>query len=209
MRAEPRPSLGRRSSRGGARRAAAAAALAALLVIAPGVAKSDPNAETLAKCAACHGPGGNTTVPQFPSIAGQPATFIENQLVIMREGLRDVPAMKEVVAGMKDEEIVELAKHFAAQPFKPNARAPDAEKARLGAEIARARLCSTCHLANYSGQQQVPRIGGQNEAYLVESMKQFRDNPGPGRDTIMASTLRGLTDADLASLANHLANFKP
>jgi cytochrome c553 len=38
-------------------------------------------------------------------------------------------------------------------------------------------------------------------------MKQFRDNPGPGRDTIMAATLRGLSDADVANLAHYFANF--
>jgi cytochrome c553 len=40
-------------------------------------------------------------------------------------------------------------------------------------------------------------------------MKQFRDNPGPGRDTIMAAVLYGLSDADLANLAHYLATFKP
>jgi cytochrome c553 len=64
-------------------------------------------------------------------------------------------------------------------------------------------------LSDYSGQNQVPRLAGQDEAYLVYSMKQFRDNPGPGRDTIMAAVLRGLSDADLANLAHYLATFKP
>lgn len=47
------------------------------------------------------------------------------------------------------------------------------------------------------------------DSYLVHSMKQFRDNPGPGRDTIMAAALYGLSDADLANLAHYLATFKP
>lgn len=187
---------------------AAAWVAACWLLIAPGVAQAEPPADLLAKCAACHGPGGNATVPQFPSIAAQPATFIENQLVIMREGLRDVPQMKEIVDGMTDEQIVELSKHFAAQPAKPVVVTAAPDKAKLGAQIASARLCATCHLADYSGQQQVPRIGGQNEPYLFESMKAFRDHPGPGRDTIMASTLRGLTDTDLSGLANYLASFE-
>ena len=53
------------------------------------------------------------------------------------------------------------------------------------------------------------RLAGQDEPYLVQSMKQFRDQPGPGRDTIMAATLRGLSDDELAQLAHHLAHFKP
>ena len=83
------------------------------------------------------------------------------------------------------------------------------EKARLGAVTASKMLCGTCHLPDYSGQKQVPRLAGQDEAYLAQSMKQFRDNPGPGRDTIMAASLYGLSDADLANLASYLATFKP
>jgi len=114
-----------------------------------------------------------------------------------------------VLTGMSDETIVELAKYFAAQ--KPTAKAMtlDATKARQGAEIASKLLCGTCHLADYSGQKQVPRLAGQDEPFLLHSMKQFRDNPGPGRDTIMASTLRGLSDADLDRLAHYLSTFKP
>ena len=53
------------------------------------------------------------------------------------------------------------------------------------------------------------RLAGQREDYLLAAMTQLRDNPGPGRDTIMAATLRGLSDADLGALAHHLATFKP
>ncbi|MGB3428420.1 MAG: c-type cytochrome, partial [Burkholderiaceae bacterium] len=135
--------------------------------------------------------------------------FIENQLVVIREGLRDVPAMKDVLTGMSDETIVELAKYFSAQKPAAKTTTQDATKAREGAEIASALLCGTCHLADYSGQKQVPRLAGQDEAFLLHSMKQFRDDPGPGRDTIMAATLRGLSDADLARLAHFLSTFKP
>lgn len=191
-------------------RFAAAGLMAASLLLAHGAAPAQqPAAETLAACTACHGPGGNSQLPLTPSIAGQPRVFIENQLVVIREGLREVPAMKDVLTGMSDETIVELARHFAAQSPVPKPVTLDAAKARQGAEIASTRLCGTCHLADYSGQQQVPRLAGQDEAFLVHSMKQFRDHPGPGRDTIMAATLRGLSDADLANLAHYFSTFKP
>ncbi len=93
--------------------------------------------------------------------------------------------------GMKDEEIVELAKHFAAQTPIASPGAAQPQKLRAGANASAKMLCGTCHLPNFAGQSQVPRLAGQNEDYLVLSMKQFRDNPGPGRDTIMAATLRG------------------
>ena len=80
-----------------------------------------------------------------------------------------------------------------------------AEKQRAGAEISRKALCGTCHLATYSGQNQVPRLAGQHEDYLLLAMKAFRDQPGPGRDTIMAATLRGMNDTELGHLAHYFS----
>ncbi len=168
-----------------------------------------PPAATLAACAACHGPGGNSQVPQFPSLAGQPKLFIENQLVLIREGLRDIPPMKDVMAAIKDDEIVLLAAFFAAQPVAPHPGPVQPEKLRAGAKVSAKMLCGTCHLPDFKGQNQVPRLAGQKEEYLLLAMKQFRDQPGPGRDTIMAAALYGLKDAELANLAHYLAHFKP
>ncbi len=184
-------------------------ATASLLLLHGAVSAQQPPPATVAVCNACHGPGGNSQIPLTPSIAGQPKVFVENQLVLIREGLRDIPQMKEIVAGMSDETIIALAQHYAAQTPMLKTGAVNAEKARLGAATASRMLCGTCHLSDYSGQKQVPRIAGQDETYLVHSMKQFRDNPGPGRDTIMAAALYGLNDADLANLAHYLATFKP
>jgi cytochrome c553 len=186
-----------------------AAALAVALIIGATAALAQPRPERLAVCSACHGPAGQSALPGTPSLAGQPKLFIENQLVIIREGLRDVPVMKPLVVGISDEEIVALATHYAALPARVPAAAPQADKARAGAATAQRLLCGTCHLPTYAGQQQVPRLAGQDETYLLQAMKQLRDNPGPGRDTIMASTLRGLSDDELASLAHHLAHFRP
>ena len=73
--------------------------------------------------------------------------------------------------------------------------------------MARTHLCGTCHLPDYRGQQQVPRLAGQRLDYLLSAMQQFRDKPGPGRDTIMAATLRGLADAQLNQLAHYLSSL--
>jgi hypothetical protein len=39
-------------------------------------------------------------------------------------------------------------------------------------------------------------------------MKHFRDHPGPGRDTIMAASLHGMKDGELADMAHYLAHFR-
>ena len=162
----------------------------------------------VALCTACHGPNGNSQIPMTPSLAGQPKVFIENQLVLIREGLRDIPQMKGMLDPLKDPELVALATYFSMQtPAKP-AGSINREVFDRGQALAGKMLCGTCHLPDYSGRQQMPRLAGQNEAFLAYSMKQFRDHAGLGRDTVMSASLYGLKDNDLADLAHYLANFK-
>lgn len=182
---------------------ARSAALAAVLALAAGTAGAQPADPAL--CTNCHGPGGNSVAPAIPSIAGQPGSFLENQLVLIREGLRVVPPMEPVMRGLSDAQIVQLSKHFAAQPVTLPVGPAKPELVARGAELSRRALCGTCHLPDYHGQQQVPRLAGQQEEYLAVTMKMYRDAPAPGRDTQMSNVLRGLADADLQALAHYFA----
>ena len=170
-------------------------------------AQSGPSPAAVQACVVCHGPGGNSPTAAIPSIAGQPRVFLENQLVLIREGLREVPSMKGVMGGLSDEEIVALARHFAAQAALPPAGAVvQPERFRAGAAVSQRALCGTCHLPGYPGQNQVPRLASQHEAYLAATMKMYRDQPAPGRDTAMSAALYGLKDAELESLAHYFAH---
>jgi cytochrome c553 len=194
-------------ARTAARWLAAAALLAA--TAGAGAQPAQPPAAQLQLCAACHGPGGVSQNPAIPSLAGQPRTFIENQLVLIREGLRVVPEMKGLLDTMKDPELIALAQYFSAQKMPPSPPATDAAAYQRGQALANRALCGSCHLPSYTGQQQVPRVAGQPESFLVQSMRQLRDKPGPGRDTIMAAALHGLKDNELQDLAHFLAHFTP
>lgn len=173
--------------------------------LAQAQAQAQAKPDTVAACVACHGPGGNSVNPNLPSIAGQPRTFLENQLVLIREGLREVPEMKGAMASIDDAEIVALARHFSALPAVPAAGPVQADKARAGAALSQRALCGTCHLPGYEGQGQVPRLAGQQEAYLLATMRMYRDKPAPGRDTLMSAPLQGMKDGELEALAHHLA----
>jgi cytochrome c553 len=157
-------------------------------------------------CFGCHGPGGNSVSPQIPSIAGQPKVFIENQLVLMREGLRPAPQMQPIVKGMKDAEISRLAEHFSKLPPKSmEGTPPEAALMKQGEARAKASRCGVCHLSDFRGQNQVPRLAGQREQYLGAEMLAYRDNQRQGGDTVMAEALRGVSDADIRALAHFLS----
>jgi len=181
--------------------------LTALFLGAP--AQGAPTAETVAACEACHGKGGNSVTPLTPSIAGQPATFLENQLIFFREGLRASDVMQGVAKGMKDKDIAELARHFAASPVR--IVSPGAVDPRLAArarQLSDARHCGQCHLPDYRGRAQMPRLAGQREDYLVHTMKAYRDGKRTGADTTMSEVLYSLNDADIQALGHFLARRK-
>ena len=164
------------------------------------------SAQAQEQCAACHGPDGNSLTPGIPSIAGQPLRFIENQLVLIREGLRPSPQMLPFVKDLKDAQIVALAKHFSGLPAKATQSAPENPALlKRGAALAQNLRCGVCHLSDYRGQNQIPRLAAQREDWLEPVMREFRDRPRPGGDTIMAAALYGLPDADLRALAHFLS----
>lgn len=166
--------------------------------------------ERLALCAACHGTDGQSQQQNIPSLAGQPRVFIENQLVMIREGMRDIPAMKGTLEGVSDQELAALATHFSALPLKSSATGTaDAGLYERGQKLAQEMRCGICHLPDYKGREQMPRLAGQREDYLLHSMRQFRNNEAVGRDTIMAASLYGVSDADLKAMAHFLARVAP
>ena len=178
---------------------------AALLLLAIPAAAA-PTAEQLAACEACHGKGGNSTIAGTPSIAAQPLTFLENQLVFFREGLRNAPVMEQVAKGMKDEDITALARHFSAQKASPGALEPPTSSMIVrGRELGEKRHCNQCHLPGYEGRAQIPRLAGQREDYLVLSMIGYRDGKRTGADTTMQEVLGGMSDEDIKALAHFLA----
>ncbi len=187
----------------------AAATLVAALAL-PATAQDATRGAALAaerNCAACHGAGGISAIPHMPSLAGQQADYITLQMILFREGLRQVPAMAEPARGLSDRNIEDLAAHFASLPSTPHPErgTPNPTLITRGAELSATRNCQACHLPDYSGRANVPRINHQREDFLLHSMQEYRDNQRVGADTQMNGLLHGLTNPDLTAIAHYLA----
>jgi cytochrome c553 len=179
---------------------------AALLSIGGAAAQDMPLAERVAQCGGCHGEDGNSRMEKIPSLAGQPAFFVMNQLFLMRENVRRVEAMMPFVKGLKDDELIALAQHYAALEAKPSDEAIDRSVVERGAQLAQSLRCGSCHLPDLAGQEQMPRLAKQRVDYLIEALKSYRDNTRSGADTLMSATVAGLPDADLVALAHYSAS---
>jgi len=165
---------------------------------------SPPKAQT---CVECHGPGGNSTQPQFPILAGQTARYLYLQLRDFQEGRRVDPVMSPMAAGLTRDEMHALADWFAAQKPAPQTFKVDPQKARLGKAKADETLCTMCHLGGFAGQNEIPKVAGQHYEYIVKQLMDFkarRRTNDAGNMTSVASTL---SDDDIRNVAQYITGL--
>ena len=184
------------------------ALLAALFISAAHGQTEDRLATHLLACAGCHGADGNSTIAGTPSIAAQPRIFVENYLVMTREGIRGSAVMQELLKGVPDGEIVALAKHYSGLKARAATEAIDEKLFQRGKAIASSNRCGSCHDSTFRGKEQMPRLAGQREEFLAEVMLQYRQNKRAGGDTIMAASLYGIPEADFKALAHYFSRLK-
>jgi cytochrome c553 len=184
------------------------ALLAALFISAVHGQTEDRLAAQLRTCAGCHGADGNSTIAGTPSIAAQPRIFVENYLVMTREGIRGSAVMQELLKGVPDKEIVALAKHYSGLKARAATEPIDKKLFQRGKAIASANRCSSCHDSTFRGKEQMPRLAGQREEFLAEVMLQYRQNRRLGGDTIMTASLQGIAEADFKALAHYFSQLK-
>jgi len=164
--------------------------------------------ERLRTCGGCHGADGNSATAGVPSLAGQPRVFLEHYLVMTREGIRGSELMQQLLKGVTDREIAAIARHYAALAPRNEPGPLDSALFERGKKIAQANRCGTCHAPDYRGREQMPRLAGQREDFLVEAMRAYRENRRRGGDTIMAASLYGMSESDLKALAHYFAHLE-
>ena len=78
-------------------------------------AENAAGAEKATVCAACHGPNGVSTSPNWPVLAGQHQDYLQTALAQYAAGDRKDPVMAGQVTNLTAEDIADLAAYFAAQ----------------------------------------------------------------------------------------------
>jgi cytochrome c553 len=185
-------------------------ALLALLALLPVCAIAQDAAagkEKAAVCGACHGVDGNSTIPQYPMLAGQTSRYIYLQLKDFKESRRKDPLMSPMAANLSKKDMFDLAAYYAAQkPVNQNSKG-DVSKAARGKQVADAALCTMCHLGGFSGQNEVPRVAGQHYEYVLKQLKDFKTKIRTNDAGNMTAVLRTIPDEDLEALAAYIASL--
>ncbi len=75
-----------------------------------------------AACTVCHGPLGIAVAPETPNLAGQPASYLAEQLKAYRDGTRKHEIMSLMAKPLTDADVANLAAWFSS--VKVEAAAP-------------------------------------------------------------------------------------
>jgi len=180
-----------------------------LLALAATSALAQSVPDRLAPCLACHGDKGQSETPDVPSLGAMPSFYIMVQLYMFRERMRAVEPMTTMLQGVSDDDLRKMADAIAALPApQPTAEAADAARIARARTLIQQNRCNICHLPNFAGIENVPRLAGQREDYLLKSLRGYKDNSRRGYDAQMADVVSTVPDADFVDLAHFLARQK-
>ena len=190
-------------------RSTLAAAAVMTLLAAPATSRAQAPAvpPKAAQCAACHGPDGNSTSGAFPILAGQTFRYIYTELKDFQAKRRTDPVMSPQAEGLTQDEIMALAQYFAAQKPTPTGFRPDPARAAKGEKIATAALCTMCHLGGFAGQNEIPRVAGQQYDYIVKQLRDFKAKKRTNDGGNMTSVTSTMSDDDIVDVANYVAGL--
>jgi cytochrome c553 len=165
--------------------------------------------ERLPTCFACHGDKGTSQLPDTPSLGAQPAFYTTVQLLMFRDRLRVSEPMNEMTKGLSDAELQRAADIISKlPPPEPVSDNPDPARMERGRALGQQHRCNFCHQSNYAGQENVPRVAGQREDYLLKALRGYKDNSRYAYDAQMSDVIYPLKDEDFADLAYFLARLK-
>jgi sulfide dehydrogenase cytochrome subunit len=166
------------------------------------------DAELLQKCTICHGDEGISDEAAYPSIAGLPVALQVDAMEAYKKGTRDcgpVPYMCKITQGLTDAEIVELAEHFAAFPFKPADQPFDPALVEKGRHLHE-DYCEVCH-GDSPADADKSILHGQWSEYLRYSLTQYRGGHRKQPPSMRRQTEK-LSDADIDALISFYASYR-
>ena len=143
-------------------------------------------------CMGCHGPTGNSFLPNFPALAGQPAGYIVKQIQDFKAANRYNATMSGFALGINEADLDHIGAFYESQVKTPVIKniphlKTEAEKTALltlgkklydygNADTGQA-ACFVCHGKNGDAlvDLDVPILANQHPQYLISTLKEFKN----------------------------------
>ena len=167
-------------------------------------------------CQACHGANGNSTNPEWPSLAGLGADYIADQLKNFKDGKRNNPVMMPNAMTLSPDDMADLGAYFDSLKNTGLEADPSywqaGEKLYRGGDAARAiPACMACHGPTGAGNEpgKFPALRGQQSVYVVKQLNDYASGArGTGPNGIMQTIAKRLSPEDMRNLASYLQGIR-
>jgi cytochrome c553 len=113
--------------------------------------------------------------------------------------------MNEMAKPLSDDDLRTFSDFIAKLPKPVPTEAGDPARMARASGVAQQHRCNSCHNPDFSGKDNVPRIAGQREDYLVKTLSEYKNNTRHGYDGSMADVMAAVTLEQIADLAWMLA----
>ncbi|MGS4946579.1 c-type cytochrome [Meridianimarinicoccus sp. RP-17] len=165
-----------------------------MLAGAAPAADLDEGRKVAGMCRTCHGLDGYARIPIAPHIGGEPAGYLESQLMAFKTGTREHEMMTVVASSLSAEQIANVSAWYAAHGAE--AALPD------GVDPAGAPDgCVSCHgTAGISSLDDAPNLAAETNIYIDTQLKAFRS--GKRTHELMSNIAADLTDAEIRAYAD-------
>ncbi|PID50278.1 MAG: cytochrome c4 [Proteobacteria bacterium] len=168
-------------------------------------------------CAACHGADGNSSNPEWPSLAGQHESYLFKQLQDFKAERRVNASMAPMVAPLTEQDMADLAAYFSSQPRK--AGEADQTQVTLGEQIFKGgnnasgvAACAACHSPTGNGNPAAnfPLLASTHPTYTSIQLNAFRKGERANdAGQMMRNVATKMTDAEIKAVSEYIAGLQP
>lgn len=188
-----------------------------LSATAYGAGDPEAGAANAAVCAGCHGQNGAAPVtPAYPKLSGLGEKYLHKQLVLIKNGDRQIAEMTGLLNNLSDQDLQDLAAYFDQQQMPIGKASPDlidaGRKLYRGGNLASGiAACAGCHNPMGQGNDPAgfPRLSGQHAGYVEKQLKAYRtgERAGGAESQIMMDIAARLTDSEIKAVASYVSGL--
>src|SRR5271168_1600270 len=167
-------------------------------------------------CQACHGANGNSTNPEWPSLAGIGADYIAEQLKNFKDGKRTNAVMMPMAATLSANDMADLGAYFDSLVNTGLEADPSywqaGEKLYRGGDASRgSAACMACHGPTGRGNEpgKFPALRGQQSVYVVKQLNDYASGSrATGPNGIMQTIAKRLSPEDIRNVASYMQGIR-
>ncbi|MBK7251455.1 MAG: cytochrome c4 [Gammaproteobacteria bacterium] len=206
--------------------AAVLAVAVAPVVFGAETGSAQAGAEKVMVCMACHGMNGNSTNPEWPTLAGQNAAYISKQLELFKEGKRTNALMSPMALALSTQDMADIGAYYAQQTPTGQEAAPSphpgaGQALYRGGDTQRGiPACMACHGPTGHGNPAAgyPALRTQHAVYTTKQLNdyagqnRYRDAAGKIETTptssMMVTIAQRLTPEEVSNVATYIQGMR-